>query len=109
MRLEGIYEKYTITEGSIKAACGGLEDTRKAVGCETKFSCLSNHFDILSIVDFKLKASPLQWSWCHVKGHQYDHIRPLNRWATLNVEYDRAEKYIWIRDQEIRPDQITYQ
>ena len=59
---------------------------------DTNFSFLSNNFDILSDMDHKLKALPIQWKWRHVKGHQDYKIVPLNRWATLNVQCDLEAK-----------------
>ena len=50
-----------------------------------KFSGLSNHFDPISDIKHKLKVSPIQWFWRHIKGHQDDHLGPLDRWYSLNV------------------------
>ena len=73
----------------------GLKSTKKVVDEETLFSCLSNHFNIISYNDHKLKVIPLHWSWWHVKGHQDNHQIPLDLWALLKVEYDYVTKIQW--------------
>ena len=55
---------------------------------ETSFYRRHNHVDIISDIYHKLRSSPLIWSCRHIKGHQYYHIGPLDRWSTLNVEFD---------------------
>lgn len=65
-----------------------------AMDLETRLYQESNHFYMLSAIDFKLEEPFIQWKWCHVKGHQDDHIETLDRRATLNVEYDLVEKQV---------------
>eukprot|EP00957_Ditylum_brightwellii_P042622 3227618-Ditylum_brightwellii.AAC.2 len=83
---------HNITEGSITIACDGLEALRKAMSTETSCSPLSSQFDIISAIDTAINGSPLIWKWCHVKAYQDDHVAPLDRWATLNVDCDAAAK-----------------
>eukprot|EP00957_Ditylum_brightwellii_P176942 13478124-Ditylum_brightwellii.AAC.1 len=59
---------------------------------DTNYSCLSNHVDLISAIDYLLCKSPLIWKWRWVKGHQDDFYGPLDRWASLNVEMDSAAK-----------------
>eukprot|EP00957_Ditylum_brightwellii_P021020 1584350-Ditylum_brightwellii.AAC.1 len=72
---------------------------------DTTFSCQSNQFDLISVIDSMINESPLVWKWCWVKGHQdkkkkgdkmkrgkKKFIGPLDRWATLNVAMDSAAK-----------------
>ena len=66
---------------------------------KTRYSCLSNYFDLISAIDHKTLKSPLTWFFRHIKGHQNDQIGPLDRWATLNVECDTEAKK-WDLDQE---------
>ena len=70
------------------------------MGPNTKFSCLSNHFNIISGINHKLQESPIQWFWRHIKGHQDDHLGPLDRWASLNVTCHTAAKHQWETDQQ---------
>ena len=67
---------------------------------ETRYSCLSNQFDLISEIYHKILNSPLTWFWQHVKGHQDDQTGPLERWATINVECDTQAKDKWKLDQE---------
>ena len=76
---------------------------------ETTFYCKSNHFDILSEVDYKIEESPIQWKWHHIKVHQDYHIGTVDRRATLNIECNHAAKKMWETDQETWPGNIlTY-
>eukprot|EP00957_Ditylum_brightwellii_P084819 6449610-Ditylum_brightwellii.AAC.1 len=59
---------------------------------DTYFSCQSNQYDLISVIDAKIQKSPLQWTGRHGKGHQDDQIGPLDRWASLNVECDNLAK-----------------
>ena len=74
---------------------------------ETTFYCKANQFDVITVIDSKLEASPIQCKWRHIKDHQDDHIGTLDRWATLNVECDQPEKKRCLTDQETRPGHNT--
>jgi hypothetical protein len=44
-----------------------------------------------------LKASPIQWTFCHVKGHQDENPdAELDRWALLNIQMDSLPKMYWL-------------
>eukprot|EP00957_Ditylum_brightwellii_P040093 3034176-Ditylum_brightwellii.AAC.1 len=34
----------------------------------------------------KLRASPIIWNWQHGKGYQDDHMGPLDKFESLNIE-----------------------
>ena len=70
----------------------------------TYFSSRSNHFDILSAIDSKIKKLLIQWKQRHAKVHQYGYFGPLHILASLNVEYDHSENRIWEQDQEKTPE-----
>ena len=72
-----IYKKHIVSEVSIMGYCDGIESITKSMYQETTFSCLSNHFGMLSAIDSKLKASPIQWKWIHIKVRQGNNIGPL--------------------------------
>ena len=59
---------------------------------ETRYSHLSNHFDLISETDHKILKLPLTWFWRHVKGHSDDQAGPLEKYATLNLECDTEAK-----------------
>lgn len=84
---------HRIKSGGITPAYNGLEAIIKAMDPNTYYSCRSNQFDLISAIDNKLLNSLLTWRWSHVKGHQDDRIRPLDRWATLNIEMDSFAKH----------------
>ena len=75
--IETICKKQILNEGLIPVACYGMEALRKEIDQYKKFSCISNNFDILSSIDQKLNASPIQLKLKHVKGNQDDHIGTL--------------------------------
>ena len=68
----------------------------------TQFSCIYNHFDLISAINHKLQAFPIQWFWIHVKGHKDYHLGPIDRFTTLNVTFDMADKHRWEIDQKNR-------
>lgn len=76
-------------------ACDGIEAIRKAMTANLMFNSLSNHFNLISAIDHRLEKSLLEWYWRHVKGHQDNHVGPLDRWASLNVECNTAAKERW--------------
>ena len=79
-----------------------LNEIKKAMEANTKYSCQSNHFDLILSIDNKLTKSPLTWSWRHMKGHKYEQVEPLDRWETLNVECEHIAKLEWKEDQLLR-------
>jgi hypothetical protein len=53
-------------------------------------------FDLLSATRAALHASPVKWTFCHVKGHQdEDPEATLDRWALLNIQMDNLAKSYW--------------
>ena len=46
--VEEISLKFNILEGSITIACDGLNAIKKSIESETRYSCLSNHFYLVS-------------------------------------------------------------
>ena len=54
------------------------------------------HFDLLSATRAPLQASPIQWKFRHVKGHQdEDPEAVLDHWAFLNIQMDNLAKSYW--------------
>ena len=98
--VEEISRKFDILEGAITTACDGLNVIKKSMGCKTRYLCLSNQFDLISVINHRIIKDPLTWSWIHVKGHQDDQTGPLDRWASLNVECDTAAKQKRKQDQK---------
>ena len=46
--VEEISLKFNISEGETTIACDGLKAIKKSMDNETRYSCLSNHFYIIS-------------------------------------------------------------
>ena len=56
MIIEKLCEKFAIIEGAVTVSCKGLESIRMAMDKDTSFSRKSNHFDMLSAIDSKIKS-----------------------------------------------------
>ena len=77
---------HNITYVAINTACNLIEAIKNALDRDMDLSLQSKQFDVISAIDYKLKISPLRWSWIHVKGIQYYLIVHLYIWETINVE-----------------------
>ena len=83
---------HNINSGSIAVGCDCVEALKKALDHNTSFSYRSNQFGIVT-ADYNIMMDrPIIWNWKHVKGHQYDHQIPLDRWTTMNVGMDTLVK-----------------
>ena len=51
--VEEIIQKFNILEGAITIKCNGLNAIKKSMDRETRYSCISNHFDLISAIDQK--------------------------------------------------------
>ena len=67
---------------------------------EKRYSCLSNHFNLISAIDHKILKFTLTWYWRHVKFYQDNQTVPLYRRASLKLEFDTAEKQKQKEDQK---------
>ena len=83
--VEEISHNFNILEGAIKIAFNGLNTIKEAMHCKTRYSCLSNHLNLISAIDHNIIKSPLIWYWRHIKDHQDDQTGPLDIWVPLNV------------------------
>ena len=59
--VEDIFSKHNIRDGSNTISCDGIKALEKSMDPNTKFSCLSNHFNIISAINHNLQESPIQW------------------------------------------------
>ena len=52
------------------------------------------HFDLIQAILHARKASPIEWKFIHIKGHQDDikEYRDLTRWEQLNIKADELAK-----------------
>ena len=62
MIIKKICSKFNITEGETTAACGDMDAIIMEMEKYTSFSIKPNHFEILSVIDAKLKQSTIQWN-----------------------------------------------
>ena len=53
--VEDICSKHNIQGVCITDACAGIEDLEKSMDPNTKFSCLSNHVELISAIDYNLR------------------------------------------------------
>ena len=67
--MEEIIQKFKILESAITIYCDGLNTIKKAMDIKTRYSCPSNHFDLISAIEHKILKYPLIWYCRHVKGH----------------------------------------
>jgi len=51
-------------------------------------------YDLICMIKYHLKQSPIQWAKKHVKGHQDDHkkFKDLDEWSQANVLADQVAK-----------------
>ena len=85
---------YNIRDGSIVAKCDG-EGTIKVLQWLHPITKNSRqHFDLILSIKRAIDASPLQWEFIHLEGHQDEHTSysQLDRWAQLNVLADTMAK-----------------
>ena len=88
-----ISRKHNIPEVVITIAYNGLTILKKAMYSKTRYSCLSNHFNIISAIDHKILKSPLTWFYRHIKRHKDDQTGPLKDgpYLTLNTTKQKNE------------------
>ena len=86
---------HSVTTGSIVLHCDCDNALKRLFTPHSRLKPKMPHYDILSAIRFEIEASPLQWSCCHVYGHQDDHRSNLSREEQLNVEMDNLAKAYW--------------
>jgi hypothetical protein len=87
---------HQITTGSIECGCDGKVALDKLSDPDEEADTAGQHFDLLSATRAALRASPIQWTFRHVKGHQdEDPEAVLDRWAFLNIQMDNLAKSYW--------------
>eukprot|EP00957_Ditylum_brightwellii_P074761 5681802-Ditylum_brightwellii.AAC.1 len=75
--VEQLCVRHKITTGEVTVGYNCIEALKKAMGEDTIYSCCSAQFSLILDIDNKLKMNLLNWRWRHMKGHQDDHIGPL--------------------------------
>jgi hypothetical protein len=106
--LAGIFDQITlvnalcnvhgITQGSIECGCDGAGALNKVFNPDSEAKTDGSQFNLLSTTCAALKASPIQWKYRHIQGHQGDLIdAKLDRWALLNIEMDSLAKMHWLK------------
>ena len=89
-------ELHDIHSGCITVACDGESALDYVFDWDKKWLTASTpHLDLIAASRTLLRASPVQWKFHHVYGHQDDFVGPLDRWATLNVAMDGLAKAHW--------------
>ena len=68
---EIVKEAWAINKGGIIIGCDGKEALKQAIDIDTKVtSCKQQQFDLLSGIQGYVRASELQYTSLHIKGHQ---------------------------------------
>mgnify|MGYP003519673277 CR=1 FL=1 len=92
-----ICKVHNISQGAIECGCDGEGAITKVFSEEDDANTDGSQFDLLSATRAALKASPIKWTFRHVKGHQDDILdATLDRWALLNIEMDSLAKMHWL-------------
>jgi hypothetical protein len=83
-----------IRRGGIEIGCDGQGALNAIQSNHLITKSTWKHFDIIKSIRHSMKQSTLNWTLCHVKGHQDDdtEYNQLNRWAQLNVLVDKMAK-----------------
>jgi hypothetical protein len=91
-----ICKVHNITYGAIECGCDGQVVLNKLSNLENAIDLNGKQFDLLSATRSALLASPVNWSFRHVKGHQDEDLEAvLDRWAILNIQMDNLAKAYW--------------
>ena len=85
---------FDIQQGAIELGCDGQSALDKSFNHVALIRIEDSNHDLLQAIRYLCASSPLQWKFCHVRGHQDDHAdaRDLDRWAKLNIEMDANAK-----------------
>ena len=87
---------HQITQGTIECGCDGKAALEKMFNPDADADTNGQHFDLLSATRAALQASPVTWTFRHVKGHQDEDLdATLDRWALLNIQMDHLAKSYW--------------
>jgi len=80
--------------GAIHVACNGKSTLHR---CFKPWSSnpLAKHFDIIHATRAAIAATPITWTWVHLRGHQDKTQQPLTITEPCNVEMDIAAKAHW--------------
>ena len=96
--VEVLCRVFNITDGSITVACDGESALDYAFDWDNRWLRAGTaHLDLISAIRKKVRDSPIQWKFRHVRGHQDDYAQQLDRWELLNVEMDTLAKEYWHR------------
>jgi hypothetical protein len=94
MTINDLCQTHHILHGTVTAKCDG-EGTINILSWMHAITKNSRkHFDIIQALQAAISASPIEWKFCHLKGHQDKYISysQLDRWAQLNVLVDTIAK-----------------
>jgi hypothetical protein len=80
---------HQVTQGAIECGCDGKTALNKLSNLDDDIDPNGQQFDLLSATRAALRASPVKWTFYHVKGHQdKDPEATLDHWALLNIQMD---------------------
>ena len=94
--VDAIIQAHKILAGTIELACD-CESGITAVFTHEYDSPSQPHHDLIHEIRARIKASPIEWKFRHVRGHQdkYISVQLLDLWGQLNVEMDGLAKAYW--------------
>jgi hypothetical protein len=85
--------EHGIESGSVAVACDNIAAVNAASYYNSKVSLKAAQYDLIAALRASIRASTIQWSFRHVKGHvQGPH---LSHWERLNHVADAACKRFW--------------
>ena len=93
--MDAVCQYHGIDAGRIKLACDGLSALEQATYDSDIVNPKFPQFDLVLTIHKAIQCSPLEWTFCHVKGHQDDHHVVLDHWEKLNVQMDAEAKRYW--------------
>jgi len=94
MTINALTKYHGHSQGSILTICDGEAALNKSMKPWTS-NPLENHFDIIHAIQVGVRATKIQWTSEHIKGHQTAEALALSDKARWNDVMDKAAKQHW--------------
>ena len=93
--MDTVCQYHGIDMGRIELACDGLSALEQATYDSDIVNPKFPQFNLVLAICKAMQHSPLEWTFCHIKGHQDNHHVVLDHWEKLNVQMDAEAKRYW--------------